>query len=69
MSLDKAIQFCKEHRKQYTGAAAWDADCRPHGGCPWCEDTRTYQDRKARSAADHQLKELEDNLDLYKDII
>jgi hypothetical protein len=59
MSLDKAIKYCKEHRKNYTGAAAWDATCRPHGGCPWCEDNRTHQDQKARAAADEELKNWE----------
>lgn len=59
MSLDKAIKYCKEHRKNYTGAGAWDYTCRPHGGCPWCEDNRTHQDTKARTAADEELKNWE----------
>lgn len=69
MSLDKAIKYCKEHRKQYFGAGAWDATCRPNGGCPWCEDNRTHQDKKARGAADEQLKNWEtENNELWTQI-
>jgi len=33
MSLDKAIQHGKEHRKPYHGAKAIDQTCRNHGSC------------------------------------
>jgi len=56
MSLDKAIRYCKEHRKDYTGSKAFDATCRNHGSCPWCEDNRKHHDRKNRIAADEELK-------------
>ena len=34
MTLDKAIESGKEHRKQYRGAKRVDPSCRNHGGCP-----------------------------------
>jgi len=40
MSLDKAIKYGKEKRKQYRKAKAVDPSCRNHGGCPWCEAGR-----------------------------
>lgn len=69
MSLDKAIKHNKEHRKPYRGAAVWDSHCRNNNYCSWCRDDRTIQDQRAREAADKQLKELEKELDLYKDSI
>ena len=46
MSLNKAIKYKKEHRKEYTGAKSVAPSCRNHKGCKWCEDNRTYQSRK-----------------------
>ena len=69
MAFSKEIQLCKERREQYRGAAACDSRCRPNGGCDWCKDDRTYQDRKARSAADDQIKSLEKELEAYTDSI
>ena len=48
MSLDKAIEHNKEHRKPYRGAKAVYKMCRNHGGCPYCQGNRTYRDRKNR---------------------
>ena len=45
MSLDKAIEHGKEHRKPYTGAKAFTKSCRNHGSCPWCERNRRYKFR------------------------
>jgi len=45
----------KDRRKDRTGAAAFDTSCQCHGGCPWCEGNRTYQDRRERQAADDEL--------------
>lgn len=47
MSLDKAIQHGKEHRKQYRGAKLIDKSCRNHGGgsgyqCPYCLGNRLH---------------------------
>lgn len=46
MSLDKAIEYGKEHRKPYSGAKAVDKTCRNHGSCDWCRKNRTYKYRK-----------------------
>ena len=45
MSLDKAIEHGKEHRKPYRGSKAIDPSCRNHGGCPWCEENRKFKFR------------------------
>ena len=47
MSLDKAIEHGKEHRKQYRGAKRVDKSCRNHGGghayqCPYCLSNRMH---------------------------
>ena len=47
MSLRKAIEHGKEHRKEYYGAKAVDPSCRNHGGCPWCEGGRQHKYKKA----------------------
>ena len=47
MSLKKAIESGKEHRKKYYGAKAIDPMCRNHGGCKWCEENRTHKYKKA----------------------
>ena len=46
MSLDKAIQHNKEHRKQYRGSKAFDCTCRNHGSCDWCKENRTIRSLK-----------------------
>lgn len=51
MSMDKAIEYGKEHRKKYRGAKAIDKSCRNHGGCPWCEGNRKYKYLKAEQSA------------------
>lgn len=43
MSLEKAIDHKKEHRKQYYGCKAVDWMCRSHGGCPHCFSGRQYR--------------------------
>lgn len=43
MSLDKAIEHGKEHRKPYRGNKAFDPACRNHGGCKWCEENRKHK--------------------------
>jgi len=57
MALDKSIHHGKEHRKQYRKSAAFDTSCRPHGGCPWCERNRKFNDMKKRTAADEQVRD------------
>ena len=45
MSLDKAIKYGKEHRKEYRKAKRVDKACRNHGSCPYCRDNRTHKNR------------------------
>lgn len=40
MSLDKAIDHGKEHRKDWPLCKQIDKSCRNHGGCPWCTGNR-----------------------------
>lgn len=46
MSLEKAIEHGKEHRKEYRGVKTISRNCRNHGSCSWCEGNRTYSNRK-----------------------
>lgn len=46
MSLTKAIEHGKEHRKPWRGAKAIDATCRNHGDCPRCKMIRVYKERR-----------------------
>jgi len=43
MSLEKAIFYGKEHRKQYRDIREYDFDCRNHGTCTWCMGNRLYK--------------------------
>jgi hypothetical protein len=52
MSLEKAIKHGKEKRKNYYGSQAFDHGCRPHGGCPYCENNRKFSDQVDRIKAD-----------------
>lgn len=60
MSLDKAIQSGKEHRKKYYGAKAIDTTCRNHGSCEWCRGNRTHKNDKRELAAEQELREYDD---------
>lgn len=59
MSLEKAIQHGKEKRKRYYNSADFDYSCRPHGGCPYCENNRKFADKKARNKANKKEQENE----------
>ncbi len=52
MSLNKAIKYGKEKRKPYRKAKAVARSCRNHGDCKWCENNRTYKNRKRIAGAD-----------------
>lgn len=54
MSLDKAVQHKKEHRQPYRKSKSFDASCRNHGRCSWCEHNRRYHDIKAELSADER---------------
>jgi len=43
MSLDKAIEHGKEHRKPYRKSKAIDYSCRPHGSCSYCYGNRIHK--------------------------
>lgn len=57
MSLNKAIESGKEHRKPYYGSKSFDRTCRNHGGCPWCEENRKYKYIKKYKKDLDKLKE------------
>ena len=57
MSLNKRIESGKEHRKPYRGSKNFDYSCRNHGGCPWCEGNRLYNDRVKREKSEEELTE------------
>ena len=56
MSLDKAIKHGKEKRKPYRKAKAFDASCRNHGGCPWCESSRTRKLKIQKEKIDRDIE-------------
>jgi len=73
MSLNKAIKYGKEHRTEYGTkgqpyAKAVDPMCRNHKGCKWCEDNRTYHNRKQIQKTNEQLEEMKNYSDLPKEI-
>lgn len=47
MSLDKAVEHGKEHRKPYRGSKAIDRTCRNHGSCDWCKENRLHKFKKS----------------------
>ena len=63
MSLDKAIEHGKEHRKQYTGSKSFDYSCRNHGDCPCCRANRLHK----RGNGQISLSELDEDDDEYKE--
>lgn len=60
--LDKAIYHKKEKRKPYTRSKAIDSTCRNHGSCKYCENGRTFSNRKRKVSAVLDMKEYEDSL-------
>jgi hypothetical protein len=46
MSLNKAIEHGKEHRKPYTGGKSISKNCRNHGSCDWCLGNRLHKYNK-----------------------
>ena len=57
MSLDKAIEHGKEHRKKYHGVKAIDRTCRNHGSCEYCKQNRLYKYKKQILIAKDKLME------------
>lgn len=54
MSLNKAIEHGKEHRKPYRKAKAVDKLCRNHNWCSYCKGNRTYNTRKRQQQAEYK---------------
>lgn len=58
MSLNKAIEQGKEHRKQYYWLSkSYVKSCRNHGGCPWCLGNRVISTLKGKGASDADLED------------
>lgn len=57
MSLDKAIKYGKEKRKQYRKSKAFDRTCRNNGSCDWCKQNRLYSSKLRETIADEKIKE------------
>lgn len=49
----------KEKRAAYRRAKAHDRTCRNHGSCEYCRANREFFDKKARDAADKQIKDID----------
>lgn len=63
MSMDKAIEHGKEHRKPWRGSARsknFDKTCRNHGSCDYCKFNRLHTFMKDDSVAKSKLKEWEE---------
>lgn len=56
MSLNKAIAHGKEKRKPYRKAKKVSKLCRNHGACSWCEENRTYKNRKRMVVDKDEIK-------------
>ena len=61
MSLDKAIEHGKEHRKEYRGSKAIDKTCRNPGGCEWCEENRKHKYLIKEVAMKERMKEFDNS--------
>lgn len=57
MSMNKAIEHGKEHRRPYHGAKAVDSMCRNHGGCNWCRRNRMYSRYKKMKISEEKIRE------------
>lgn len=57
MGLDKAIEYGKEHRKQYRGAKHCSMGCRNHGSCDFCKSNRLYKFLKCEEQAKSKRRE------------
>lgn len=57
MSLNKAIQSGKEHRKPYRGCKAIDATCRNHGTDLFSMSDRLYKNTKRLNSMEDRLRE------------
>lgn len=58
MSLDKAIEHGKEHRKPYRGSKQIDPSCRNNGGCQWCAENRKHKFRDKKPPEPEELENI-----------
>lgn len=57
MSLDKAIEHGKEHRKPYYKSKRFDRTCRHGGTCDWCQENRMHSTKRRELSAREQIHE------------
>lgn len=55
MSLNKAIEHGKEHRKPYFKSERFDPTCRPGGTCPYCQRRHRFSTMRVRAKAQDEL--------------
>ena len=61
--LHRAIASGAEHRREYRGSKAFDASCRNHRGCPYCEGSRLRYLRRDRDVARAELADAQEGCD------
>lgn len=59
MSFDKNYPNRKDWRKPYRKSKAFDASCRPHGTCGWCQGNRQHQYNRQMDLVDSLMEEWE----------
>ena len=62
MSLNKAIEHGKEHRRPYRGSKAVDYTCRNHGTCDWCKSNRMYNEKRELEKMKCRLDEIDTDI-------
>lgn len=60
MTLDKAIEHGKEHRKPYRGSKVFDRTCRNHGSDDWEKDNRLYRANRLEEKAKQDSEYVEE---------
>jgi hypothetical protein len=63
MSLDKAIAHGKEKRRTYEQRGKpgrFDATCRPHGSCPYCQRARLFHAAKEAAEVRDQMAHIDE---------
>lgn len=48
MSFDNYYPNRKDWRKPYYRSAVFDTSCRNHGGCGYCENRRTFKNKRRK---------------------
>ena len=59
MSLDKAIEHKKEHRKPYIGEKAVEPGCRNHGSSDWATSDRLHSRWRDEEMAKDKINDWE----------